>query len=86
MENDDEARRRRAEARKNWPVRFFPLGQEPGDDLSATTTASERVAMVWTLTQDAWAAAGRPIPTYSRAETPIRFIPSPVPPEVEPES
>ncbi len=64
----------RAAARKSWPVRKFRLGEEPPDDLSATTTVAERIAMVWQLIQDSWASAGRPIPSYSRQEIPIRIF------------
>jgi len=64
---DDAARSERG----GWPVRRFRLGDEPGDDLSNTTSAAERVAMVWRLTLDAWAASGRPFPEYSREHTPI---------------
>ena len=60
--------------RARWPVRRFPLGAEPGDDLSATTTPAERIAMVWTLTLEAWAVAGRPLPVYRRDETPVRVL------------
>ena len=69
MSNDDVAAR--AAARKSWPIRVFKLGEEPSDDLSETTTASERVAMVWQLTQDSWASAGLPIPDYPRHAMPI---------------
>lgn len=48
--------------RGDWPVRVYRLGEEPGDDLSATTTPEERIAMVWQLTLDAWAMAGRELP------------------------
>jgi hypothetical protein len=58
-------------ARGNWPVRRFRLGHEPGDDLSRTTSAAERVAMVWQLTLDSWASSGQAIPDYPRRETPI---------------
>lgn len=34
----------------------------------------ERVAMVWALTLDAWASAGRSLPSYARHETPGRMI------------
>lgn len=64
----------RAAARKNWPVRVFRLGDEPVDDLRATTTASERLDMVWQLTVDAWTLSGRKIPDYLRHETPVRII------------
>jgi hypothetical protein len=70
--SDDAASR--AAARKSWPIRKFQLGEEPSDDLSATTTAAERIAMVWQLTQDAWASAGLKIPDYSRQETPVRVL------------
>lgn len=33
----------RAAARRSWPVRKFRLGEEPDEDLSATTTAKERL-------------------------------------------
>jgi hypothetical protein len=52
-------------------VRVFQLGHEPGDDLSASTTAEERLAMVATLTLEAWSLSGRRLPDYTRAETPV---------------
>jgi len=45
--------------RRDWPVHVYPLGAEPGDDLSATTSAAERVAMVWALTLEVWELSGR---------------------------
>jgi hypothetical protein len=57
--------------RSSWPVRVFSLGAEPGDDLSATTTAEERLAMVEVLSHEAFALAGLPEPGYARGETPI---------------
>ncbi len=57
-----------------WPVRVFRLGEEPGDDLSATTTPGQRLEMVWTLRDRMWELTGRPIPTYSRSEMPIKII------------
>ncbi|HEX2252972.1 MAG TPA: hypothetical protein VHQ65_06875 [Thermoanaerobaculia bacterium] len=50
------------------------LGDQCGDDLSATTTPEERLAMVWPLTVDAWALSGREIPAYSRHEMPVLVI------------
>jgi hypothetical protein len=61
----------RAAARSTWPVRKFRMGEEPSEDLSATTTAAERLGMMWRLARDAWAVAGRPIPDYPRERTPI---------------
>jgi hypothetical protein len=57
--------------RSSWPVRRFALGHEPSDDLTSTTTAEQRVAMVWDLTLEAWAVSGREMPAYTRAETPV---------------
>lgn len=71
-ETPPSAEERRA-ARANWPVRKFRLGEEPADDFSAYT-AGERMMMVWQLTCDAWASAGRPMPRYSRREMPVRII------------
>lgn len=50
---------------------MYRLGEEPGDDLSASTTVAERIAMVWELTVRAWALARRPMPGFTRAEMPI---------------
>lgn len=60
----------RAAARANWPVKRYRLGEEPGDDLSASTTPQERIAMMWPLAVEAWRAAGRSIPTYDRRNLP----------------
>lgn len=68
--NDDQ-RAARAAARAHWRVRRFVLGEEPTGDLRATTTAEERIEMMWALTIDAWALAGKALPTYTREETPI---------------
>lgn len=64
----------RAAARRDWPVSIHRLGEEPGDDLSATTTAEDRLAMVWPLTLEAWRLTGRELPSYERAEMPVRVI------------
>ncbi len=64
----------RAAAPDEWPIRVFRLGEEPSEDLSATTTAAQRLAMMWALALDAWAAAGRPIPDYPRHQAPIRIL------------
>jgi hypothetical protein len=47
--------------RSRWPVARFAPGEEPPEDLSATTTASERIAMMWPLAVEAWRLAGREI-------------------------
>ncbi|MBI3448329.1 MAG: hypothetical protein HY049_05365 [Acidobacteria bacterium] len=69
---DEDAEARRAR-RSSWPVRKFRLGEEPSDDLSNSTTAEERLEMMWPLALEAYSWAGIPIPTYTRAETPVRW-------------
>jgi hypothetical protein len=64
----------RAALRKSWPIRIYRLGEEPAEDLSATTTALERLAMMWPLAQDAWASTGRAVPDYPRHLAPIRIL------------
>lgn len=53
-------------------VRVYRLGEEPRDDLSADTTAEERLAILSELSERAWALTGRPVPTYERSDIPIR--------------
>ncbi len=72
--SQDPDRTARAAARKSWPIRAFRLGEEPPEDLRATTTPAERLAMVWQITLDAWALSGRPLPDYPRAEAPVRVL------------
>lgn len=64
----------RKKDRANWPIVCFRVGEEPGDDLSATTTAAERVAMMWPLAVEAWSAAGRQMPEYRREGIPGRLF------------
>jgi hypothetical protein len=70
----DDSRRARAAARGNWPIRQYRLGQEPNEDLAGTTTAGERMAMVWRLSLDAWVMSGSPLPKYRRDQMPGRVI------------
>jgi hypothetical protein len=70
----DLERKARAASRRSWPIRAYRLGSEPDEDLSATTTATERLEMMWPLAVDAWTSSGRPIPDYPRDQTPIRVI------------
>jgi hypothetical protein len=64
----------RAAARRNWPIRKYRLGEEPSDDLRNSTTAEERLQMMWQLAVDAWNLTGRPIPDYNRSEAPVRKL------------
>lgn len=52
----------------------FPLAGEPRDDLSACTTAAQRLALVAVLTREMWALTGQGIPTYTRAEIPVAVV------------
>lgn len=56
------------------PARIYRLGEEPDQDLSDSTTASERIEMVALLTRRAWELSGRPWPTIPRAEWPVAVI------------
>jgi hypothetical protein len=60
--------------RSTWPVRRHALGAEPSDDLSSTTSAAERIAMMWPLALEAWSLARLPIPTYPRDDPPALFL------------
>jgi hypothetical protein len=63
----------RAARRASWPVRRRGLGEE-SDDLSAETSATERIAMMWPLALEAWRMAGLPIPDYARKDAPSRLV------------
>ncbi len=63
---------KRAAARRSWPVRRFALGSEPSENLSTTTTAEERLAMMWPLAKEAWMLAHGEIPDLPRDQWPVR--------------
>ena len=69
----DSTREDRARARALWSVRRADLADDGGDVMTAGTP-SERVAMVWALTLDAWAMSGKPIPDYRREVMPGRLV------------
>ncbi len=65
----------RAAARASWPGLKTTLSAAPGaEDVSATTTPEERIAMMWELTRGAWSLSGLPFPDYTRANMPGRMI------------
>jgi hypothetical protein len=72
VDTDDE--RDRARRRRDWPIEVRELLDHGSDDLSATTTAEERLAMMWPLAVEAWRVANKAIPEYSREDTPSRII------------
>lgn len=74
MDLPDEAHRRAA-ARASWPGLKTTLAEAPdAENLSATTTAEQRLAMMWELAVAAWSLTGVPLPEYSRANMPGRVI------------
>jgi hypothetical protein len=60
--------------RSDWPIHRYQLGQEPPDDLSASTTPGDRLAMMWPLAREGWLIAGRQLPMYSRENVPARIF------------
>ncbi len=48
------------------------LGDEATD--AAPIRGEAAVSLVLALTLESWALAGREVPTYTRAETPYRFV------------
>src|ERR1700694_3030890 len=77
-EDTEEERAARAAMRRAWPIRAFRLGQEPGEDLSATTTAAERLAMMWALALLRPAGAGLSAQPRSDPRPPPRESRSPI--------
>lgn len=55
-------------------VRVFRLGEEPDDDLSATTTPEERIEMVVTLTRRMVELGAFTPVAYTRSQMPIKVI------------
>jgi hypothetical protein len=53
-------------------AKVFRLGAEPRDDLSATTTAEERIELVRELSERAWHLTGRSVPACSRGRIPAK--------------
>lgn len=65
---EEERRHRRAD----WPVRRFGLGDEPDEDLSASSTAEERLAMMWPLALDAFSLANDAHEPSPRSHWPVK--------------
>ena len=73
--NSAEEAARRARARASWPGLKTTLAEAPGaEDLSASTTPEQRLAMMWELTLGAWSLTGLPLPDYTRATMPGRLV------------
>lgn len=74
MADDDQARRERALRRGDWPIVRGALQDIDDSDLSATTTAEQRLEMMWRLSADAWVSSGQPWPDYRRDQAPGRVL------------
>lgn len=75
MDDEIQARaQQRREQAERWPVRRYLLGEEPALDPLDASTAEERLAMMWPLAVEMWAVSGKPIPNYSRAQSPGRIL------------
>lgn len=72
--DDEDARAAQRAARPSVPIRRFVLGEEPDENLSATTTMDERLAMESPLSGLAYQLAGHPLAQPPRHELPGRVI------------
>ena len=60
-------------ARRDMTYRVVPLGSAEASDAVLGTTGAQRLGMFFELSLMAWAAGGRVLPVYTRAEIPIRL-------------
>jgi hypothetical protein len=74
MMSDDDVRLARARARANWPGTLTTLEEQSDAIIVRHGTGAERIAMVWQITLDVWAASGRPMPEYTRENMPGRIL------------
>ena len=63
--------------RDRWPVVVKEMSRVVEDDLSAFTTAEDRLAMMWPLAHEAWSLAGLDLPDYSRDRAPVHVTTDP---------
>ncbi len=60
-------------ARRQMTYRVVSLHDSKARDARLGATVAERLEMVRELSLMAWAASGRPFPSYTRSEMPIRL-------------
>jgi len=72
-EADDSEREARRRARADWPIRRYPVGAEPPDDVSHLSP-DERVSLVLDVTLAAWLLAGKELPHLPRSQWPGTVI------------
>lgn len=63
-----------SEPREPMTFRRVPLESIAGADSRLGATIAERLAMLRALSDAAWAATGRPFPSYERERMPIRLL------------
>ena len=71
--DEDFARETRRQARANWPVCKFRLGDEPLDDVSHLSP-NERVSLLFDVSMTAWRTSGKPLPDLPRSQWPGTVI------------
>jgi hypothetical protein len=70
----EDERRARAEARgRRVHLRWTKLGDE--DPTADAIFGADAVTLVTELTEQVWSLSRRPLPSYTRATIPIRFVP-----------
>ncbi|MGE3772662.1 MAG: hypothetical protein AB7I32_07030 [Gammaproteobacteria bacterium] len=72
MSEQDPAAIRRRDARREWHV--VKLAMSASSEAPSDMSAETALASMWQLALDAWAMTGRPLPAYSRAETPVKRL------------
>jgi hypothetical protein len=63
-----------SQKRREMTVRVVPLQSAAAGDGRVGGTADERLKLLEELSRQMWIQTGRPFPTYTRAEMPVRVI------------
>ncbi len=75
MDSDAEREARREHRRATMQVRKTTLQDRSGENgLWGATTPAQRIAMVSSITRNAWNLARRPWPAYDRQTMPVRVF------------
>ena len=61
-------------SRTTLPAHVGRLDDDAGDDLSSSTTPTERLEMVNLMSRRMWELMGRQAPAYERASMPVKLI------------
>lgn len=64
----------RRDARRNWPVSAVSPSFNDDVALARSTSSEERLAMMWTISLDAWTMTGEEYPHYERHNMPGRLL------------